>query len=295
MLIIGAGYTGLRIARLAAARGLEVVGTTRSEEKVRQLEEIGAKGVNWDVLEDDTGELAGWMGPGTVVVYSIPTIFDGWEPGGDGLARHVEPVARVMKATKSEGCDRFIYLSSTSVYGDHDGEWVDEDSERRPTSPMGKMRRDIEDFVLSADGGNANVVRIVGIYGPGRTLDRYVQMGRYKLVDGGQKVSNRVHVEDLAGIVLAVAEKAPEGTRAYIASDGHPTRVVDLVDWMVEHLGIERPEEVSLEEYAAQRGENAAARWKNTYRACNDRVREELGYQFRYPTAIDGYQSIFDA
>jgi nucleoside-diphosphate-sugar epimerase len=228
-------------------------------------------------------------------VYSIPTLFDGWEPAqGDGLPRHVQPVARVATTAKSEGCDRFIYLSSTSVYGDHDGEWVDEDSERRPTSPVGKMRRDIEDYVLGLDDWNANVVRIVGIYGPGRTLDRYVAGGRYKLVDGGHKLSNRIHVDDLAGIVLAVAGRAPTGARAYLAADGHPVRVVDLVDWMVEHLGIERPAEVTLDEYRAERGENAAARWQNTYRARNERVTRELSYALRYPTVIDGYEAIFD-
>lgn len=293
LMIIGAGYTGLRIARLASESGLEVIATTRSRKQAEALRQVGARILNWDVLEDDPGELADWMGRGTVVVYSIPTLFDGWESAEEGLLRHVEPVARVLRKASAEGCDRFIYLSSTSVYGDHGGAWVDEDSDRRPTSPMGKMRRDIEDYVLGVDDWNTNVVRIVGIYGPERTLDRYIAGGRYKLVDGGEKVSNRVHVEDLARIVLTVAEKAPDGHRAYIASDGHPTRVVDLVDWMVEHLGIERPEEVSLQEYAAQRGENAAARWQNTYRARNRRVVDELGYELRYPMVIDGYRAIF--
>ena len=289
LLIIGAGYTGIRLAARGMAEGHEVVGTTRSSETLIELDEMGGTGVRFDVLADDPSDvLAEHLGPDTSIVYSVPTLFDDPQEG-----RHTEPVEAVLQAAREAGCRRFVYLSSTSVYGDHDGEPVTEDSARRPSSPVGKMRRDIEDVVLGFGDIDTKVIRIVGIYGPGRTLDRYVSRGRYKLVDGGQKLTNRIHVDDLGRLILAVVTRAPGGARAYVATDGNPVRVVDLVDWMVEHLGIERPEEVSLEAYRRERGENAAARWRNTYLARNDRVVEELGFEFEFPTVIDGYRDIF--
>lgn len=286
--IIGAGYTGLRLAALAVGLGYEVLGTTRSESSRIPLKTVGATALRWDIVEDEGTPPAGLFGPDTAVVYSVPTLFD--DPAEQ---RHVAPVARALEAARDAGCDRFVYLSSTSVYGDHQGEWIDEESERRPTSPVGIMRRDIEDCVLGFEGLPTDVVRIVGIYGPGRTLDRYIARGRYKLVGGGEKLTNRIHVDDLTRIILAVIEKGPVEPRAYIAADGNPRRVVELVDWMVENLGIERPDEVSLAEYRSQRGENAAARWENTYLARNTRVIEELSVHLHYPDVICGYEAIF--
>jgi len=290
--IVGCGYTGIRLAREASARGWSVTGTTRSEETIRELESTGARGLHWEVGED-LGPVGEALAGADAVVYSVPTLFDEYRAGGSALARHVQPVARTLDEVERSGEGRFVYLSSTSVYGDHDGEWVDEETPAAPTSPNGRMRREIEEYVLGSAGPlETNVARLVGIYGPGRTMDAYVSSGRYRLVDGGTKPTNRIHVDDIVSSLLAMIERGPEGARLYNVSDGSPKRVAEVVDWLVEHLGIERPPEVTLEEYADERGPDAAARWKNTYRVANDRLLEELDVELEYPDVFAGYEEI---
>lgn len=291
--IIGSGYTGTRLAWEARDRGWGVAGTTRSEETAAALREVGARALEWHA--DGTGEeeLASTLERSDSVVYSVPTLYSDYE-SPDGPIRHVEPVHRALGFAIEGGVERFVYLSSTSVYGNHDGEWVDEETATNPSSPNGKMRRDIEEHVLSrGDELNTYVARLVGIYGPGRTMLDYVASGRYKLVDGGTKPTNRVHVDDIVGSILAVIDRAPSGSRLYNVSDGNPKTVAEVVDWLVEHQGIERPSEVSLEEYRRERGENAAARWENTYRVSNQRLVEELGVEFEYSDVFEGYEAIF--
>lgn len=294
LLIVGAGYTGERLARAGRERGWSVAGTTRSPETVEALESMGATAVEWDVREDEVGALTEYVDGSTDVVYSIPSLYRDYEAGDGEVPRHVAPANRVLEMVESEGAGRFIYLSSTSVYGDHDGAWVDEETPTDPVSPNGRMRRDIEELVLDEEWAiDTNVARLVGIYGPGRTMDRYVESGRYKLVDGGTKPTNRVHVDDIVGALVAIIDRAPGGARLYNVSDGHPKTVAEVVDWLVDHRGIERPEEVSLEEYRQMRGPNAAARWENTYRVSNERLVEELDVELAYPDVFAGYSAIF--
>ncbi|MFP4597749.1 MAG: SDR family oxidoreductase [Persicimonas sp.] len=294
IVIIGAGYVGQELARQAVARGQEVVGTTRSSETAQTLEGLGAGALRWDVLDDPIEALAPQLDADTAVVYSIPTIYREYEAADGGLPRHVEPVERVLQACASRSVERFVYLSSTSVYGDHKGNWVDESTNLQPTSPYGKMRRDIEEHVLGySKEFSVNIGRLVGIYGPGRTIADYVERGRYKLVDGGKKATNRIHVEDAARAVLAIIDRAPSGGRVYNLCDGDPRTVVELIDFLVERLGLERPEEISLQEYAGQRGPNVASRWRSTYRCDNKRLVGELGVELRYSNALEGYRAIF--
>jgi len=291
--IVGCGYTGIRLAQEGTERGWNVTGTTRDDERLRRLESVGATGIDWEVGQK-FGPLGEALEASDAVVYSVPSLYDDYEPAGTGPARHVEPVAEVLERAVSGG-GRFVYLSSTSVYGDNDGAWVDEETPTDPSSPNGKMRRDIEEYVLSQSGKlDTNVARLVGIYGPGRTMLKYVASGRYKLVDGGTKPTNRIHVDDIVRSIVAVLERAPEGSRLYNVSDGHPKTVAAVVDWLVDHQGIERPAEVSLETYREERGANAVARWENTYRVANDRLLEELDVDLEYPDVFAGYRDILE-
>lgn len=297
LVIVGAGYTGLRLAERAIDEGMEVVGTTRSDETEAALESLGATVRRWDA-EDGVAALEASVASGSAVVYSVPTLFSDYEgPGegageGNGEARHVTPVTDVLALAEGAGAERFIYLSSTSVYGDHEGAWVDEEDACEPTAPIGKMRRDIERAVLGHDGGvTTNVARLVGIYGPGRTLARYIESGRYQIVDR-DKPTNRIHVDDIVTSVMAMIERGGEQNRLFNVSDGNPKKVGEVVDWLVREYGLEAPGETSLEAYAEKRSENAVARWANTYRVDNSRLLEELDVELAYPTVFDGYREI---
>ena len=272
----GNGYTASRVCALARDAGWPVTIASREQPPEQQW-------VAWDAMAECTFQEA--LGEQTTVLYTVPTLYR--EVFDDG--RHVAPVERALDACDAAGHRSFIYLSSTAVYGDHDGAWVDEESERRPTSPFGIMRRDIEDLVLARGG---YVVRIVGIYGPGRTLVEAFSRGRYKLVDGGETVSNRIHVDDLAQIVWQIARTQPQ-RRVFLATDGHPMKVKALVEWLRDHVGVEPPASVPIAEYEAERGKNNADRWRNQIRCRNTRVVEELGVSLKYPDVLAGYAAIF--
>lgn len=296
LFIIGAGYVGTALARRAVSLGIPVTAAARSADVLAELGELGATPLELDVT-GDLSALDGALTPGSSLVYSVPSLFRTYEgPEGASLARHVQPVHDVLGRASEAGVSRIIYLSSTSSYGDHGGAWVDEDTERKPISALGMMRRDIEDHVLENPWGfdAAYVARIVGIYGPGRTLVDYIQRGRYKLVDGGKKVTNRIHVEDIVTAVLRMCEIAARGARAYNLADGQPKSARELVDFLVEHVGIERPEEVSLEDYAAKHGANVGARWRTAYMCNNDRMLEELGVELRFADVFAGYRQMIE-
>ncbi len=300
LFLLGAGYTGMELVRQlrdpARKDPWEIHATTRDADKRALVEDLGATAIDFDLLEDDVDALRPHIAEGAWVVYTAPTLWRSYDAAEDP-PRHVRPVARVFDLAVERGAKGFVYTSSTSVYGDHDGERIDEESERRPTSDLGKMRRDIEEILLGRAGDldAIYIARLVGIYGPGRTLDRYIKGGRYKLVDGGEKLTNRVHVTDIARAIEALMTRGPEGARDYNVTDGNPVTVRELVEAVVAWTDIERPEEVSMEEYAATRGENAAARWRNSYHCLNDRLREETGWEPLWEDALAGYRDLFAA
>jgi nucleoside-diphosphate-sugar epimerase len=154
------------------------------------------------------------------------------------------------------------------------------------------MRRDIEEAVLDYDGEiTTNVGRLVGIYGPGRTLARFIESGRYRVVNR-EKPTNRIHVDDIVAAIMAMIEEGGDENRLYNVSDGSPQRVADVVDWLVDRYDLSEPDEISLEAYAEQRSEDAVARWANTYRVSNQRLVEELGVDLAYKDVYEGYRDL---
>ncbi len=288
LIVLGAGFTGTRLARAALERGAHVRVTSRDPSRLSDLSALGAKTLRWDALDDpDLGAVFDGVAPDAHVVYSLPTLFRAYEP-----QRHLAPLARATRAARDAGAARFVYYSSTSVYGDHDGAWIDEDTPRRPQSELGRMRVDLEDHVLTNPDGlpGAYVARLVGIYGPGRTLADYIRRGVYT-VARPEKRTNRVHVDDIVSATFAILERAPEGARAFDVTDGDPLTVADIVDLIVSRLGIDPPRVTSIEE-VAQRSPAAAARWRSEYRCRGQRLRDELGWTPEYADAIAGYEAM---
>ncbi len=299
VVVIGAGYTGKRMLDVILERhaSWSLAATSRDPASLEQWREQGVHTARLDLLEEAANgldELDGFVQPGAWVIYSAPTLYKTYESG-----QHLEPLRQVLGWASDRQCKGVIYLSSTSVYGDHQGAWVDESSECHPMSALGKMRRDLEDELMNTPVHRAPahlyVARLVGIYGPGRTLADYIARGRYRLVDGGEKVTNRIHVDDIVSALLAMIERGTPGRRIYNVSDGNPLAVKELVELLVREYDVPRPEACTLEAYAEQRGANVAARWKSSYRCKNERLRTELQWQPLYPDARDGVRAIMDA
>lgn len=295
ILILGAGYTGKEMARRAVDDGRRVVGTTRSEETARFLTQLGASAVDWSI-GDDPSLWVDELDASTAVVYSIPPVVDAPLDESGRLPAYVQHVGYAFDLCLSQDASRFVYLSSTSVYGDHGGEWIDETADCHPTSPSGKMRLEIERHLLDRAGRlPVSIGRLGGIYGPERTMVDYIASGRYRLVDGGKKPTNRIHVEDAARAILTIAERSTGDAEIFNLTDGHPQTVRDVVTFVCEKAEIEVPEEESLQEYADRvDNPNAVARWKNSYRVRSNRLRDELDFEFRYPDAFSGYRALLE-
>ncbi len=256
MFIFGLGYTAKRIATSLQALGWEVDATG------------SAGNVDFDDAEAVRGALAGCIH----VLSSVPP---DRASGGDAvLDRYGADI---------EG-KRLGYLSSTGVYGDQQGAWVDE------LSPTGIGRRDAR---TEADARwtamEARVFRLPGIYGPGRSaLDR-VRDGRARRIDLPGQVFSRVHVDDIAsGVVAAFRQDAPPG--AYNLGDNLPAGGNAVTEHACRLLGIEPPPLETLEE--ANLSEMARGFYSENRRVANGKAKRVLGWRPRYPTYVEGLASL---
>lgn len=271
IMIVGCGYTGTRLAALAQTQGLKVVATRRNWDETP----------SFDVVSLDVTDADGWadlLTSSTLVVWSVPTL--------PQLDDHLRPLRQALSAARDVKVAGFIYISSTSVFGDHDGEPVSDDSSCHPDAPAGRMRLESENLVRGFTGLRGMVVRPAGIYGPDRDIAESIESGRYEVVDP-TKITNRIHVQDLARAILFVGQNGEPG-QAFNAADGNPATVGEVVDFLVEKYALPRPATSSLENYAKRRGVDAAARWRSQYRVCPDRL-SELGFKFIYPDVFTAY------
>ncbi|TLX57655.1 SDR family NAD(P)-dependent oxidoreductase [Stutzerimonas nosocomialis] len=176
---------------------------------------------------------------------------------------------------------RLLFVSSTSVYGQHEGEWVDETSATEPAGFSGRIMLQAERQALDS-GLPASVVRLSGIYGPGRqALLRQVRNG-YRPVSEPPLYGNRIHVDDAAGLLafLLLADAGGAALeRCYLGVDDAPAPLAEVVDWLRERLGV------------THSSEEAGMRRSGSKRCSNARARA-LGWSPRYPSYRDGYAAI---
>jgi nucleoside-diphosphate-sugar epimerase len=278
--ILGCGYVGTRLARaLAAEGGHRVRVCARNGTRLAPLGELGVEVHAMDASKSRAfgPSLYGLTSP--VVVYSIPPLPN--MPSGEALRRAADASAAV-------GASRFIYLSSTAVYGETpDGETVDEETPVALGDLEAAARIGEESAVDMArlTGLSTVVLRLAAIYGPGRGVRERLKVGSYKLIDDGMHFFSRVHVDDIVGIVRACAERAPAGA-VYCVADDRPTTQKEYADWLVARLGCAPPPSVpSLAPGKPRRG-------VRNRKVSNGRLVRELGYTFRHPSYVEGEQAI---
>jgi nucleoside-diphosphate-sugar epimerase len=297
LILLGPGYSCMALARLAS-HDQPIFASARRPEAAAALRAAGLIPFEWEVGQPLPNDLA--LPPGAAVIYSVPTLHEDYEPAPPGeLARHVAPVQAALDWARAQHATCFIYLSSSSVLGDHQGATVDEDAPCHPISPYGHMRLDIERHLMDQPPGDTDlyVARLVGIYGPGRTILDSIRAGHYRVVDP-DKITNRIHVEDIAQALLAMIHRSagsPQGHRLYNVCDGNPVTVGALLAMLQEEFGVVPPPTETIEQTRQRAGVNSAARWEASYRASNQRLLSELGLTLRYPNALDGYRAILRA
>ena len=281
LFIFGLGFSGLEIAKLARAEGWSVAGTCTTEDKARRLREEGIEAHRFDGTATLPSEA---FGEAPHVVCTIA-------PGVEG-----DPALRTCRDLL--GRARWLgYLSTTGVYGDHDGGWVDETTDPLPTQTRSQQRLAAEQGwreVASATGAPLHILRLPGIYGPGRsTLDR-VRDGTARRIDKPGQVFSRIHVEDLAASALKATGRAA-GTEIWNVADDLPASNADVIAYACELLGRAVPPAIPWEDAAPAMSAMARSFYSESRRVKNDKLRRELGVVLRYPTYREGLRAILAA
>ena len=271
LLIFGCGFSGEAIARLAAGNFAAITGTTRDAAKADRIRNAGAEPLVFDG-ETLSPELVSRLAGTTHLLVSIA-------PGeaGDPVLNALEKSEAALPALKWTG-----YLSTVGVYGDHGGAWVDEQTEPRPASKRSRQRLEAETAwrtFAGARGLPLAVLRLSGIYGPGRNAFVNIANGTARrLVKPGQ-VFNRIHRDDIAAAALAAARKKADGI--FNITDDEPAPPQDVVTFAHELAGVAPPPETDFE--TADLSPMARSFYGENKRVSNAKSKAELGLAYAFP------------
>jgi nucleoside-diphosphate-sugar epimerase len=283
VLIVGCGELGRRVATRHLARGETVHGLVRSRESAGALEVAGIAALQAD-LDAPLPELP--TRAARLYYFAPPP------ESGDTDPR----IGRFLDAVGRDGApQRIVYVSTTGVYGDCGGEWVDETRPPRPAVDRARRRWDAECRLRAWSdiaGRDLVVLRVAGIYGPGRLPLARLRQGLPMVAPEEAPWTNRIHAEDLATVCVAAMDRAPAGA-LYNASDGHPGNMADYFNRVADLAGLPRPPVVRLAEAGGRLSAGLLSYLQESRRLSNRRMREELGVTLRYPTLDEGLPACF--
>ena len=265
LFIFGLGYSGLEIARLAQQRGWAVQGSVTTAEKAARLQAGGI-----DTL-----------------------VFDGTQ-ALDIEPSHVLCTASTLLLPSGIGRPDWLgYLSTTGVYGNRDGGWVDETMEPTPMQPRSRERVETEkawQASATALGLPLAIFRLPGIYGPGRSPLDNVRAGNLRRIDKPGQYFSRIHVADIANAVLAAASRRATGI--FNVADDEPAANADVVAYACTLLGVPVPPAVPWEQAAPGMTPMARSFYSESRRVKNDKMKRELGVTLAYPTYREGLKAV---
>ncbi len=283
LLIIGCGDIGKRVARLALADGATVYGLVRSAERAAELEALGIRPIIANL--DDPSTLKELPRGGATLFYLAPP------PGGGAT----DPRARNLCGAIRPGEEphKVIYMSTSGVYGDSGGELVTEETPPNPQTTRGKRRFDAENAFREwgkAHGVAVVILRVTGIYGPGRLPVSQLESGQPVLDERLTPLTNRIHADDLARVCLAAAARGEDGD-VFNVSDGHPTTMTHYFNAVADLLGYPRPRQVSLEEARQVMSPLMLSYMSESRRLDNSRMLTKLGIRLLYPDLAAGLKA----
>ncbi|UUT20031.1 SDR family oxidoreductase [Pseudomonas sp. T8] len=277
VLIAGCGDVGSRLAKQLLAENWQVYGLRRT---VSQLPE-GVIGVAGDLFSEQCP--AAW--PTTPLDYLVYSAAATEHDEAGYRAAYVEGLTHVLGWLKQNGQSpkRLLFVSSSSVYGQKDGEWIDETSPAQAGGYSGRLMLEAEQVALQS-GIPASLVRLTGIYGPGREwLLNQVRQG-YRVAIDPPLYGNRIHADDAAGLLAFLLQADRRGVQledCYIGVDDAPVPLAEVVGWLREYLGV------------TEWADNSSVRRSGSKRCSNARARA-LGWEPRYPSFREGYAEIIE-
>ncbi len=276
--IIGCGYTGERLARRLGGQPLAFTG---SDASMRRLRAAGVEARVWDL---DRPALSTVDVTGAIVCYLAPP-----PETGEGDPR----LARCLEALRGRP-RKFVYVSTTGVYGDAGGGTVTEDTPPAPTTPRGARRLAAEKAVrdwCEARGAPWVILRVPGIYGPGRLPLERIRRGDPSIAEGEAGPGNRIHVDDLVSVLRAAGESLLAVNRVYNVGDGDHASSTRYFRTVAQLAGLAPPPELPREQV---RECISPAMWSflaDSRRVDTTRMREELRVALRYPDLESGVRA----
>ena len=276
LLTLGHGYSAGFLTRLLVPQGWQVTGTTRNDPG--RVAQAGAAPLRWPGDED---AIRAEIARADAILVSA-----GPDDGRD-------PVLRDFAADLARAPAAWIgYLSTTGVYGDHQGGWVDEDASLTPSTRRGQDRVAAEaewQALAAAHGLPLHIFRLAGIYGPGRGPFEKIRNGTARRIIKPGQVFSRIHAEDIAQ-VLAASIAAPRPGAVYNVCDDDPAPPEDVLAHAATLLGLPPP---PSEDFAtAQMSPMARSFYADSKRVANDRIKAELGVTLRYPDYRSGLAAL---
>ncbi|GAA6200798.1 SDR family oxidoreductase [Aquicoccus sp. SU-CL01552] len=266
LLCIGHGYCARALARHLLPRGWRILGTTRHADRAGALAETGITPLVWS-------------GQGALPELDVAThLLISAAPGPDGdpvLATLGEQIARIAPRLDWVG-----YLSTTAVYGDHGGGWVDEDTPLTPATARGKARVQAEAQWAALPHLPLHIFRLAGIYGPGRGPFAKVRAGTARRIVKPGQVFSRIHVDDIARVLAASIDR-PDPGAVYNVCDDDPAPPEEVIAEAARLLGLPLPPPEPYD--AAEMTPMARSFYAENKRVKNDRIKRDLGVQLLYP------------
>lgn len=275
LLSFGHGYSARALARILLPQGWRVIGTTRSPEKAAALAETGVEPVVWP---------GSMIGPALdaathILVSAAP------DDGGDPVLRDCrDAIAAAVSRLSWVG-----YLSTTGVYGDRGGDWVDEGSALTPTTARGRARVAAEAAWAAIPGLPLHIFRLAGIYGPGRGPFEKVRQGTARRIVKPGQVFSRIHVDDIAQ-VLAASIARPDPGAVYNVCDDDPAPPEDVIAHAAHLLGLPVPPAEGWD--SAEMTPMARSFYAESKKVRNDRMKRELGVRLIHPDYRSGLAAL---
>jgi len=275
LLSFGHGFSATALEPHLPTAKWRIIGTSRSEDRLAAMQARGVEPRIWPGAN---------MGP---ALDAATHLLISAAPDSDG-----DPVLGALHDEIAARAGQFAwvgYLSTTGVYGDHGGDWVDETTPLTPATARGIARVKAEAAWANIPDLPLHVFRLAGIYGPGRGPFAKVRNGTARRIIKPGQVFSRIHVDDIAQ-VLAASIKRPNPGAVYNLCDDDPAPPQDVIGCAAELLGVPVPEAVDFED--ADLTPMARSFYAESKKVRNDRIKDELGVRLRYPDYRAGLQAM---
>jgi nucleoside-diphosphate-sugar epimerase len=287
LICIGLGYSAEHFVAAFGDKFDRIIGTMRSKERAAVINAYDGGTLRALVFDGKaaTPELAGAIGEADTALISVPQ-----DDGGDPVLRTCGDALNTAPRLRA-----IVYLSTVGVYGDRGGGWVDEETPPQPDSARARQRLAAEqgwqDFGVRR-GIAVAILRLAGIYGPGRNALIQVASGKARRIVKPGQIFNRIHVADIAQAIDAAFARKASGL--FNVADDAPSPPGDPIVFAAQLLGVSPPPEIPFAEAAPSMSPLALSFWRECRRVNNAKLKRELGVALRYPTYREGLRALLE-